>query len=100
MITRKQYITGKASHREYYGQFVTEGVLVSVKNRFGKALLLSKDPFFNDIPLKAWDDLAELLRPVLGGRIARANESGGVSLSDLVCTVKEAAQQIRDAETV
>jgi hypothetical protein len=99
MITRKQYLAGKASFQEYYGQFVTTAVLAAIKCRFGLALAKSTDPHFNDIPLRDWDLLADRLRPVLGRRIAEANENGGVSLSDLVCTLKVGAMKIREAES-
>ena len=98
MITRKQYMAGEATHQEYYDPFVTEAVVASVKNRFGKALLTSRDPYFNDIPLTQWDQIAMQLRPVLDRRISEANGSGGVSLSDLVCTVKAAARRIKIQE--
>ena len=98
MITRKQYMAGEATFREYYGQFVTGAVRSAVKGRFGKALVTSEDPHFNDIPLSQWDSLACILGPNLIGPM-RAATGQHPSAAELVCAVKEAAQQIREAET-
>jgi len=35
----------------------------------------------------------------VGRKLGEANGGGGVSLSDTVCTAKEAAKQIREEET-
>lgn len=81
-FTRKEYLDGKCTHREYYAQFVTNGIRETVLERFGKSLFSSTDPHLNDIALRHWDNLS---------RIAMR---GGFSLSDCVCTLKEAARQI------
>jgi len=96
MITRKQYLAGEATFHEFYGQFVTESVLRAVRGAFGKAIKASTDPHFNDTPLAAWDRLANGFRFELGSMISQANGSGGVSLSDLVCTLKAAAHRIKE----
>ena len=55
-IQRKDYLDGKATHEEYYGQFVNETVKNKVAGYFGMDRLRgSKDEHLNDIPLKEWD---------------------------------------------
>lgn len=99
MISRSEYVAGNVSHDEYYGQFVTDALLQVVKSRFGEALQGSRDEHFNDIPLQRWDAVAEYLgdiSPDIVRAIAKANGSGGISLSDKVCVLKRAAKRIRD----
>lgn len=57
-LLRKDYITGKITHDEYYGQFVTESAKHHVRYCIGiETLKASKDPHLNDIPLEKWDRL-------------------------------------------
>jgi hypothetical protein len=94
MYTRKQRLDNECSHREFYGQFVTPSIISSIVGRIGAdRILKSTDEHMNDIPLADWDKTAFLVR----GRIQRGYKeieyTGGVSLSDCVCTAKEAARQ-------
>ena len=91
MITRKQYMNKEFTFREYYGQFSSEHVVTAVANYIGADLLMrSEDKHLNDIPLSIWDNA-----PWFGmsQMVAKANWSGGVSLSDKVCAVKVAAHK-------
>ena len=93
MFTRKQYLNGECTHRQYYGQFVNAGTKARVLSGIGlEALKKSTDPHFNDIPLNKWDNLV-LHCPGSSG-FAKAGDyytlAGGVSL------LKEAARQILD----
>lgn len=81
-FTRKDRLENKCTHREYYAQFVTDRIKSLVKSQFGEQLFNSTDPHLNDIPLSKWDNLS--------GTVLRS----GFSLSDCVCTLKEAAKQI------
>jgi hypothetical protein len=94
--TRRDYVYLKeCSYREYYGQFVTDPIREAVANAIGRERICeSTDPFFNDIPLARWDDLPWFYS--VDRVIAGANGTGGVSPSDKVCVMKEAAQQIRE----
>lgn len=95
--TRKQYMTKECTHREYYGQFVDSSLRHTVESIIGlDKIIQSNDEHFNDIPLKRWDNMAELIRLHCGSSIAQANGTGGISLSDCVCTAKEAAKQIKE----
>ena len=96
MITRKQYIANEATHREYYGQFVTESMRDYIASVFGDRLANSTYEHFNDIPLSQWDDQKNVILAYCGKLLAIAN-GGGVSLSDCVCVAKEAARQIRES---
>tara|TARA_R110000772_G_scaffold266658_1_gene389377 strand:+ start:1288 stop:1557 length:270 start_codon:yes stop_codon:yes gene_type:complete len=83
MYTRKQRLDNECSHREYFAQFVSASLPESIADSIGKdRLLKSNDEHLNDIPLKCWDRLH-------GYFAGRANWS----LSDSVCSAKEAARQ-------
>jgi hypothetical protein len=97
MITRKEYMSKKATYKQYYKQFVTGPVLCIVKDQLGNQILKSTDSNFNDIPLAKWDQVAAIIKPYAIGLLAKANE-GGVSQSDLVCTAKMAAQIYKDTK--
>lgn len=91
--TRKQYMNGECTFREYYSQFVNEAVKSQVLLTIGKeALLKSKDGHLNDIPLKKWDRI----RPHTLNRLHEAGDSP--TLAGAVCIVKEAARQIIEEE--
>ena len=110
MKTRKDYLSGKISHREYCSQFVDEHIKQEVLDFIGlEPLMTSTDEHLNDISCtKYWDRLAgfqfigstmvkkpSFIRPEL---LAKLKESGeGVSCAGLVCIYKEAAKQIIEA---
>jgi len=86
-ITRKDYMKGKATHDEYYAQFVTPYIKKVVVASVGvKAIKSSIDPHFNDIGLIVWDRLAPFIRQSIGYTSA---------LSDCVCVAKQAAKQFK-----
>ncbi|MGO4302207.1 hypothetical protein [Cupriavidus sp. RAF12] len=106
MLTREQYMaqySGKsreeqaALHREYYAQFVPNGLKSFVVSCIGaERILASTDPHMNDIPLHEWDRLDGYIRPI-GARIHKQiNGSSVWSLSDTVCVAKEAARQFKE----
>jgi len=81
------------AHREYYAQFVTEGVLELVTRGIGiERLLMSTDPHLNDIPLAKWDALVPFLGTSVRTLLRQAGE-GGMTLGVGVCILKEAARQ-------
>jgi len=117
MFTRKQYMTNECTHREYYGQFVTDEIKEAVLRVFSREKLVhafQNDESFNTLPLYKWD------RMIMGGTfndssigkswktkpfiphdfseftkaMKEANGNSSISLSDCVCTCKEAARQI------
>lgn len=94
MITRKEYISGKATFDQYYSQFVTAGVRQVVERRIGlDKIRRSKDPNFNDIPLKQWDDLSIHTWPE---QIRLLKEAGDYpSLAHTACVAKSYASTIR-----
>lgn len=94
MKTRKDYLEKRATHSEYYGQFVTPGVLATVKQYIGeKEIKQSKDKHFNDIPLAKWDAFSQHSSfKLLGGKMREAGDY--LTLSGIVCVAKEAARQI------
>jgi hypothetical protein len=88
--TRKQYLAGECSHREYYSQFVAEEVKNRVHTYIGVSrLLASTDKHLNDIPLNLWDRLGAV------GSKARWDAAGDYpTAAGRVCIYKEAARQI------
>lgn len=99
MKTRADYMAKKCSHREYYGQFVTEAIKGMVLSAFTlEELLNSNDEHLNDLPLSRWDQLAGGMGSTLKDRALR--EAGDFSsLGSSVCILKEAARQIIEANT-
>lgn len=94
MITYKDYMDKKATHREFYGQFVTPAMIEQVVAYIGVSkLLASTDEHLNDISLGKWDGMHQWLVPYYAPAMKKADPKGGVSLSDTVCVAKEAAKQ-------
>jgi hypothetical protein len=96
VFTRKQYMANECTHREYYGQFVTDKIKQAVLRVFSREKLVhafKKDEDFNTLPLHQWDfiphDFSEFAKAM-----KEANGNSSISLSDCVCTSKEAARQI------
>ena len=101
--SNKDYMAKKVSHREYYGQFVTDTVKMFVEAQIGTAAIIaSKDEYFNDIPLRKWDDAAHAAPPAFfkdladSNRPTNANGVASISLAEKVCLLKEAARQLAD----
>lgn len=106
VITRADYMEGRATHRQYYGQFVNDEVKHSVMYKFGlERLLASTDEHLNDLPLREWDALGGFIfrygeivsrpatfYPIDGKLLKEAGE--GYSPAVAVCVFKEAARQI------
>ena len=100
MKTRQQYLSGECNHREYYAQFVDDNARRVVEQAIGKdKILQSIDPSFNDIPLSKWNSVGmHHLRT--SERSAQMKACGDyMTLAGLVCIAKEAARQIKDANT-
>lgn len=97
MLTRTQYMNKECTHHEYYNQF-GKYLVGLVSAHIGKQrILASTDPHLNDIPLAKWDALHPAILMAVGPKLAKAN-SGGISLSDTVCSAKAAARIIRSQE--
>lgn len=82
----------------YYGQFVTPYVKELVRARIGEdRIRASKDMYFNDIPLKLWDELIPCVRHDISVRNDEINGTRCVSMCECVCTMKTAAHIIRNS---
>ena len=107
VITRKEYMDGKATFREYNAQFVTEALKARVLSTITKdRLLRSKDEHLNDIPMKLWDNMAgascrgseviwfnpHAITPLMAFPFKEAGD--GYSLAGAVCVLKEAGKQL------
>lgn len=113
-MTREEYLAINPSpHREYWGQFVNEGVKKKVLSEIGlERLMKSKDIHLNDIPMKKWDWLGGFIMGIHNGTqevmmrpqtpydllpvdfklLKKMGE--GVSPASMVCIYKEAGRQI------
>lgn len=96
LITRDDYMSNKATHDEYYNQFVTEGIKNIVLSRFTKDQLTKayrQDKNFNTLALRYWDELANAF--LSHGTRERLKECGdSYSLGGGVCILKQAAKHI------
>lgn len=96
MNTRKQYLNNECTHREYYGQFVTNMEKAQVKRVVGiDKLINSTDEHLNDIPLKTWDNMA--CHVGIGDELKECGDY--FTLSCIVCVNKEAARQLIEEHT-
>jgi len=94
---RAEHMAGMCNHREFYAQFVGEPVIYLVSTGIGHAAIkASTDPHFNDIPLVKWDNLTRF-NEYRFAALNAANGGGGISLSDKVCILKEAARQYKES---
>lgn len=91
-FTRKDYLDKKCNHRQYYTQFVDDGVRKRVLNQIGKDRLIhSTDEHFNDIPLYQWDNIGPFWQSIH----TQMKEAGDyMTMAGIVCIAKEAARQI------
>jgi hypothetical protein len=107
LFTRADYMAKRCTHREYFAQFVTPAVRATVARVIGiDAIRNSKDPHFNDIPMKQWDSIWLCKTSTRGLYISppasvaallkQANE--GNSASTGTCILKEAARQLLESE--
>ncbi len=93
MFTRKDYLEGRCSHRDFYGQIVERaGLVFPSDHALVQRARRSTDPHYNDIPLALWGSAAVSAKPA----ITRAlKETGDFwSLAGGVCTIKEAVRRV------
>ena len=94
-MTRKDYMENRITHLEYYGNVARiAGIRFSEEflTRCDKALMAG-DEHLNTIPLSTWDMMGAAWRVRIASALKQVNNTGGVSLSDLVCTLKSAAKR-------
>lgn len=103
-MTRKEYLdlsrlgNGIEAFHQYYNQFVTPYVTEVVRTYIGEDIIrASKDMYFNDIPLKLWDELIPCVRHDISVRNEDINGTRCVSMCECVCTMKTAAYIIRNS---
>ena len=92
-MTRKDYMENRITHLEYYGNVARiAGIRFSEEflTRCDKALTAG-DEHLNTVPLSTWDMMGAAWRVRIASALKQVNNTGGVSLSDLVCTLKSAA---------
>ncbi len=96
MITRNDYINGKAAHNDYYSQFATDELKRAVVQHIGLDMIqASTDPAFNDILLERWDAMYPIFRmSVNKDAMKAAGES--VTQATSVCVLKAIARQLKE----
>lgn len=96
MYTRRDYLYKKCDHDQYYSQFVTDSIINLVERRIGLDTILdSTDEWFNDIPLKRWDELVFYIQPLVNSEVIIKTQEGW-SISTGVCIAKQAAKMLRE----
>jgi len=91
-ISRLDYLNGKASHEEYYNQFVTPGILQRVKRFSPKALEDGITQDFNNIPLPLWEQLMPIVPAEVHNKLKACGDYP--TKAGVVCILKEAARQL------
>lgn len=92
MITRNQYMTNEATHKQYYEQFVNQAVKNAVLQYIGKdKIMASTDEHLNDIPLRRWDAIS---LPELA--VSMKDCGDYLTASVQVCILKAAAKMIKE----
>jgi hypothetical protein len=94
MIARQQYIQGEAAHREYYGQFVCEGIKQMVLRQFSLNEL-RQSPDLRQ-PLDRWDRVILITPFWLDTKLHACGDYP--TAAGLVCIAKEAARQILEQQ--
>ena len=102
-MTRAEYMTkhseecmaqgnGFNSHRKFYGQFAT--LTIPFLLRMEHKIKVSKDPYFNDIPLSYWENLP--CPQNIETYFCKIAQTKGMAPSDWICIYKEAARQLKE----
>jgi hypothetical protein len=94
-MTRQDYLDGKITFAEYYRE-IARIAGISWKNHHMldrvRIALSNGDQHLNTIPLSSWDILGAWSRPAIARALKIMGDTGGVSMSDIVCTHKQAAR--------
>lgn len=103
MITRQDFMTGKATFEEYYGQFVDKALMSLVLTDFGKEYLgykLRDDYYLNNIALAWWDTLAAVL--YCDRQLEQKLRDAGdfMTKAGCVCILKQAARNGVNMDTI
>lgn len=112
IFDRRAYVLrGECGPYEYYDQFVNDQILAYVEGTIGfDRIVNSKDPHFNDIPLRLWDNISPSVMGMTNRELWKAcnNSTSGeeskdkflISISDGVCVAKKAAAMLRKANGI
>ena len=107
-FTRKEYMASHVHlvdadpeerfklHRKYTAQFVTENIKNHVREVFGESILQSTNKHFNDIHINLWYPLCPQYQNHVASVNKRLTGTAHYTISDAVCMLKEAADQIRE----
>lgn len=86
-------MAGRATHQEYYEQFVTPAICNQVQHDIGiRALRHSHDEHLNDIPLHLWDAIALRTRVEVSPKLREAGDFWSSATG--VCIAKVAARML------
>jgi hypothetical protein len=88
-ITRKDYLDGKVTHREYYGSIVEmAGIFLPENHYMVQKFKDSKDPHYNEHGLTIWDNMGILI-----GYSVFKSHGDSPTQAGFVCVKKEAVRQ-------
>ena len=94
MITRADYMSGKNTHDEYYGQFVSNDMKAMIIDKIGyDAIVNSTCPYFNDIKLDVWDSIGVPYKLI--EKLKKCTGWHGVTVSERTSIKKANARDIR-----
>ena len=104
MSKRAEYLNGDLTFSEYYGLLIEHlgeeslRVILPARTPADWYELIAIDEHLNNVPLRQWDnrhlDVIGLVRRTGGtAALAPINGSGGWSMSDSVCVLKETARR-------
>ena len=93
ILLRKDYMSGKVTHKDYFEQFVDEEILTltqAVISGYDLGKKLKADKYLNNIPMRFWDAGVHLLPHSTRVKLEEAGDF--LSLSTGVCILKAAAR--------
>lgn len=93
---RKLYMQQKISHEEFYLSFADAIAFDDLATLVPEAACKSRDPHFNDVPLKLWDYRFVAVRTLLSrainqGRVSKQTDR--LSAAESVCVLKAVARE-------
>lgn len=93
MHTRKEYMDGKISHQQFYGEIAKAlGISFDDSERIDKLVEAYKaDKNFNTIPLRIWDMMGFFSKDRMAKELKK--RGSGWSFANSVCIYKAAARE-------
>lgn len=100
---RREYLNGVLSHEEFYLDLADAVSFDDLASLVPADACKSRDPHFNDIPLKLWDYRFAAVRLLLSRSINQGRVKkriNGLSASESVCILKAVARECTASQLV